>query len=71
MSCAQLLGLADHLTFKSKIDGYKVYKYMPWASAEVMVAYMIRRAEELSQMNYPLDIQFKLLLHEVKSRIVS
>jgi hypothetical protein len=45
MSCAQLLGLADHLTYKAKIDGYKVYKYLPWANVEVMVSYMIRRAE--------------------------
>jgi proline dehydrogenase len=58
VSYAQLLGLADHLTFKSKMDGFRVYKYLPWAKVEVMVAYMIRRAEELSQMKYPLDAQF-------------
>lgn len=29
---------------------------------------MIRRAEELSQMKYPLDAQFDLLAHELKSR---
>lgn len=58
VSYAQLLGLADHLTFKSKMEGYRVYKYLPWAKVEVMVAYMIRRAQELSQMKYPLDAQF-------------
>ena len=58
VSYAQLLGLADHLTFKSKMDGFRVHKYLPWAKVEVMVAYMIRRAEELSQMKYPLDAQF-------------
>lgn len=31
VSYAQLLGLADHLTFKSKMDGFRVYKYLPWA----------------------------------------
>lgn len=45
VSYAQLLGLADHLTFKSKMDGFRVYKYLPWAKVDVMVAYMIRRAE--------------------------
>jgi proline dehydrogenase len=41
---AQLLGLADHLTFESQKQGFKVYKYLPWAKSEVMVGYMIRRA---------------------------
>lgn len=45
VSYAQLLGLADHLTFKSKLDGFRVYKYLPWAKAEVMISYIIRRAE--------------------------
>lgn len=58
VSYAQLLGLADHLTFQSKMDGFRVYKYLPWAKVDVMIGYMIRRAEELSQMRYPLDAQF-------------
>lgn len=36
-----------------------------------MIPYMIRRAQELNQMKYPLDIQFTLLLDEVKARINS
>lgn len=44
VSYAQLLGLADHLTFQSKKDGFRVYKYLPWAQAHIMVGYMIRRA---------------------------
>ena len=71
VSYAQLLGLADHLTFKSKIDGFRVYKYLPWAKVDVMIGYMIRRAEELSQMKYPLDAQFELLQHELKTRYLS
>ena len=58
VSYAQLLGLADHLTFKVKNDGFTVYKLLPWAETQVMVAYMIRRAIELSQMRYPLDTQY-------------
>lgn len=69
VSYAQLLGLADHLTFKAKEDNFRVYKYLPWAKVNVMIPYMIRRAEELSQMKYPLDAQYDLLKHELKSRI--
>ena len=35
-----------------------------------MVPYMIRRAQELNQMKYPLDIQFTLLTHEMKLRFL-
>ena len=58
ISFAQLMGLADHLTYDLKNQGHKVYKYLPWAQTEVMVPYMIRRAQELNQMKYPLDIQY-------------
>jgi proline dehydrogenase len=58
VSFAQLLGLADHLTWYLKNQNHPVYKYLPWAETEVMVPYMIRRAQELNQMKYPLDIQY-------------
>ena len=31
LSYAQLLGLADHLTFKMNSEGFRVYKLLPWA----------------------------------------
>jgi len=31
VSFAQLLGIADHLTWKLKKDNHLVYKYLPWA----------------------------------------
>jgi hypothetical protein len=34
-----------------------------------MIPYMIRRAQELNQMKYPLDIQFTLLADEIKTRV--
>lgn len=71
VSFAQLLGLADHLTWKVNSQKYTVYKYLPWAKTEVMIAYMIRRAEELNQMRYPLDTQYELLKHELKYRLVN
>ena len=63
LSFAQLLGLADHQTWKVNSQNYTVYKYLPWAKTEVMIAYMIRRAQELNQMRYPLDTQYALLAH--------
>lgn len=68
---AQLLGLADHLTFMLKDRRENVYKLLPWAETPVMVGYMIRRAEELSQMKYPLDMQHCLLTNELRIRTLS
>lgn len=71
VSFAQLLGLADHLTWKVNSQKFTVYKYLPWAKTEVMIAYMIRRAEELNQMRYPLDTQYALLRHELMYRLTN
>jgi proline dehydrogenase len=68
VSFAQLLGLADHLTWHLRAQNLVVYKYLPWAETEIMVPYMIRRAQELNQMKYPLDIQYDLLKHELWTR---
>ncbi len=70
MSFAQLYGLADHLTWQLKEQNHQVYKYLPWAETPVMIAYMIRRAEELSQMKYPLDMQYELLKDELRARLL-
>lgn len=58
---AQLLGLADHLTIQLKRQGFTVYKYLPYGPTPTMVPYLIRRAQELSQMKYPLVLQYDLI----------
>jgi hypothetical protein len=67
---AQFFGLADHLTYMLKERRENVYKLLPWAQTQVMVGYMIRRAEELSQMNYPLEIQHFLLMNELRIKTI-
>lgn len=63
---AQLLGLADHLTIQLKRQGFTVYKYLPFGPTPTMVPYLIRRAQELSQMKYPLILQYDLIKNEFK-----
>ena len=43
---AQLLGMADHLTFTLAAEGFKAYKYVPYGPVEEVLPYLIRRAQE-------------------------
>ena len=45
---AQLLGMADHLTFTLAANGFKSYKYVPYGPVEEVLPYLIRRAQENS-----------------------
>ena len=66
---AQLQGLADHLTILLHKKGYHVYKYLPFGATETIVPYLIRRAQELSQMRYPLVLQYELIVDELRTRL--
>ena len=43
---AQLMGIVDHLTIALQMQGYKVAKLIPFAKADIMVPWFIRRAQE-------------------------
>jgi proline dehydrogenase len=65
----QLLGMSDHLTFTlgSKGSG-SAYKYVPYGNVKEVLPYLIRRAEENSDMLAGSVHESKLIWHELTRR---
>lgn len=67
---AQLYGLGDHLSSTLLNRGFNTLRYVPFGEADIMLPYLIRRAQESKQMLSSVDLQQSLILHEMKSRII-
>ena len=65
---AQLYGLGDHLSAKVLREGLTSYKYIPFGESEIMLPYLIRRAQESKQMLSAVYLQLELLKDELKTR---
>ena len=64
----QLLGMADHLTFTLGQAGYKAYKYVPYGPIMEVVPYLVRRAQENSNIMGGVGIEKKLIWQELVRR---
>jgi proline dehydrogenase len=67
----QLLGMADNLTFTLGNAGYAAFKYVPYGAVELVMPYLVRRAQENSAiMGAGVGRQLGLLQKELKRRLL-
>ncbi|KAI3876565.1 hypothetical protein MKX03_013947 [Papaver bracteatum] len=65
---AQLKGMADGLSFALKNAGFQVSKYLPYGPVDMVIPYLLRRAEENRGMLSTSTIDRELMKHEVLRR---
>lgn len=68
----QLLGMADHLTYSLGAAGYKAYKYVPYGKIREVMPYLIRRAQENSDIVMSgVGLELRMLTRELIRRLLS
>ena len=65
----QLLGMADHLTYSLGAAHYKAFKYVPYGKIKEVMPYLIRRAQENSDMLGGVGVELTMLRKEIFRRL--
>ncbi|KAK5810770.1 proline dehydrogenase 2, mitochondrial-like [Gossypium arboreum] len=68
---AQLYGMSDALSFGLRIAGFQVSKYLPYGPVDMVMPYLLRRAEENRGLLSTSNIDRVLIWKELKRRIKS
>eukprot|EP00743_Colponemidia_sp_Colp-15_P001127 GILK01001239.1.p1 GENE.GILK01001239.1~~GILK01001239.1.p1 ORF type:complete len:545 (-),score=91.63 GILK01001239.1:96-1514(-) len=64
----QLLGMCDYITYALSNNNYKAYKYVPYGPVHEVIPYLLRRAQENSDIFGSVGKETGLLWSELKRR---
>jgi proline dehydrogenase len=65
---AQLYGMSDHISYNLAQAGYNVAKYVPYGPVDLVVPYLIRRAEENTSIAGQTSRELQLIRKEIMRR---
>lgn len=68
---AQLYGMADGLSFGLKNAGFQVSKYMPFGPVELVMPYLLRRAEENRGLLSTSTLDRYLMRYKMRNAYIS
>jgi len=67
---AQLLGMQDNITLSVAKIGCRAYKYVPYGPVQDVLPYLLRRAEENSDMLGSGGKEMRLMFSALKAKIL-
>lgn len=65
----QLLGMSDDITFNLGKHGYRAYKYLPYGEVQMVMPYLIRRANENSSVASSAAKEMVMMRQEIGRRV--
>ena len=65
---SQLLGMSDHISYNSSINGYNVAKYVPYGPIKELLPYLIRRAKENTSITGQVSRELINIKQEIQRR---
>ncbi len=68
ITCAQLLGMSDNISFNLAAGGFHVAKYVPYGTVAELLPYLTRRAQENSSVMGQSSRELDLLTREMFRR---
>ena len=68
LSCIQLLGMRDNITYNLSHHGYRTAKYVPYGPLYELLPYLSRRADENSSVQGQVQREIRLLQTEMARR---
>ena len=63
--------MCDHISFTLGAKGHNVYKYVPYGPIHEVLPYLIRRAEENSDVLSSSEKETNMMWDELKRRITT